>query len=88
MKLQEKGDSVSIHQQHLQILATEIYKVSKDLLPPLLHDIFKLRSEQTYNLKQSSQFFTPRANLVYHGTESVLFLGPKIWDLVPKELKV
>ena len=24
---------------------------------------------------------------VYHGTESLAYLGPKIWDLVPVELK-
>ena len=58
MKLLNKGNSVSVHQQNLQILATEVYKVSKDLSPPLMHDIFKLRSEQTYNLRQSPQFCT------------------------------
>ena len=25
--------------------------------------------------------------LVYHGTESLSFLGPKIWELVPSEIK-
>ena len=24
---------------------------------------------------------------VYHGTESLSFLGPKIWELVPSEIK-
>ena len=24
---------------------------------------------------------------VYHGTESLPFLGPKIWELVPSEIK-
>ena len=24
---------------------------------------------------------------VYHGTESISYLGPKIWDIVPIELK-
>ena len=27
-------------------------------------------------------------NSVRHGTESVLFLGPKIWDLVPSDIKL
>ena len=49
--------------------------------------IFKLRSEKTYNLKQSSQFFTPTVNSWYHGTESVSFLGPKNWDLVTKRIE-
>ena len=40
-------------QRNLHILATEMYKVSKDLSPPLMRDIFKLRSEQTYNLTEA-----------------------------------
>ena len=50
-------------------------------------DIFILRSEQIYNARQSSQFFIPKVNSAYHGTVSVSFLGPKIWDLIPSELK-
>ena len=40
-----------------------------------------------YNLRQSSQFSRPRINTVYHGAESISNFGPKIWDLVPKNLK-
>ena len=47
-----------------------------------MHNIFKLRSEETYNLRQCSKFFTPRVNSLYHGTESVSLLRTKIWDLV------
>ena len=61
-------------------------EVSKDLSPPVVRGIFKLRSEQACNLKQGSQFFTQRVNSVYHGPKSVSFLGPKIWDLVLNEL--
>ena len=77
IKLLEKDNFVTIHQQNLQILATERYKVSKDLSLRLLRDISKLRSEPTYSLWQSSQFFTPTLVSVYRGTESVSFLGPK-----------
>ena len=87
MKLLGKYNSVSIHQQNLQILVTGIYKVNKDLLLPLMRDIFNLRSEQIYNLRKSSQFFTPPVNSVYHGTKSVSFLGSKVFDLIPKVLK-
>ena len=49
--------------------------------------IFELRGEQTYNLRKLSQFYRPKVNSVYNGTESVSFLELKIWDLVPNELK-
>ena len=64
-----------------------MFKVSNGLSPVLMNDIFKLRGEQTYNLRKLSQFYRPKVNSVYNGTESVSFLGPKIWDLVPNELK-
>ena len=87
IKLLEKDNSVSIHQKNLQILATEMFKVSNGLSVVLMNDIFKLTGEQTYNLRKLSQFYRPKINSVYNGTESVSFLGPKIWDLVPNELK-
>ena len=48
---------------------------------------FKLRGEQTYNLRKLSQFYRPKVNSVYNGTERVSFLGPIIWNFVPNELK-
>ena len=37
--LLEKGSSVSIHERNIKILATEIFKVSKNLVPPQMHEI-------------------------------------------------
>ena len=52
-----------------------------------MNDIFKLRGEQTCNLRTLSQFYRPNVNSEYNGTESVSFLGPTKRDLVPNELK-
>ena len=52
-----------------------------------MNDIFKLRGEQTYNLRKLSQFYRPKVNSVYNATESVPFLGPIIWKLIANELK-
>ena len=60
---------------------------SNDLPPVLMNDIFKLRGEQTYNLRELSQFYKPKVNSVCNGTKNMLFSGPVIWDLVPNELK-
>ena len=87
IKLLEKDNSVSIHQRNLQFLATEMFKVSNGLSPVLMNDIFKRRGEQTYNLRKHSQFYRPKVNSVYNGTESMSFLGPIVWDLEPSELK-
>ena len=87
IRLLEKDNSVSIHQRNLQILAVEVFKVSNGLSPVLIDDISKLRVEQTYNLRKLSQYYRPKVNSVYNGTESVSFLGPIMWELVPNELK-
>ena len=50
-------------------------------------NIFKLRKENPYNLRKVSEFSRPLVKSVYHGTESVSFLGPKIWDILPEKLK-
>ena len=40
-----------------------------------------------YDLRNNNSFKSRRVNSVWHGTESVSYLGPKIWDLVPNEIK-
>ena len=52
-----------------------------------MNNIFKLKEENPYNLRHVSEFSRPLINSVYHGTESISFLGPKIWDILPEKLK-
>ena len=35
----------------------------------------------------NSDFPMPNLRSVFHETESISYLGPKIWDIVPLELK-
>ena len=69
--------SVSIHERNFQVLATEMFKISNGLSTRLMKDIFPI-NRNPYNLRQNSQFSRPRINTVYHRTESVSNLGPKI----------
>ena len=64
----------------------EFFKESKDLAPTIFSEVFSKRSVQ-YNLRHASEFSAPNVKSTFHGTESLFYLGPKIWDLVPKELK-
>ena len=52
-----------------------------------MNNIFKLREENPSKLRHVSEFSRPMTNIVYHGTESISFLGPKIWDMLPGKLK-
>ena len=54
--LLEKDGSVSIHERNNKILATEMFKVSKNLAPPQMHEIFKLKDQPQYYLRYNSIF--------------------------------
>ena len=81
--LLEKDGSVSIHERNIKILPTEMFKVNKNLELPLMQDIFKLKDQSHYNLRYNFLFFRPLVKSVYKGTESLSFLGPKVWDILP-----
>ena len=79
-ELLNKDNFVSIHHKNLQVLAMEI------LSPEILREIFVSKTS-SYSLRRNDTFEKRKVHSVYHGTESLLFLGPKIWDLGPGELK-
>ena len=54
--------------------------------PPILSELFR-RRDINYNLRSSSNFVVLNVKSVFHGSESISYLGPKIWDFVPLELK-
>ena len=85
-ELLSKDNSVSIHHRNLQKLATEMYKAYNDLSPSLVKSIFPLR-EITYNLRNSNPFQPTKVHSVFKGTETISFRGPKIWSLVPENIK-
>ena len=68
-------------------LAMEIYKVKNESAPKITANIFGTWPENHYNLRNYNDFKIPFARAVYHGTESISYLEPKIWDIVPLELK-
>ena len=86
-KLLEKDKSVSIHNRNLHILATEMYKVTKEFCPKVSVNTFTPRNQPNYNLHHITCFEMPLVNSVYGRTESIAFLSPKVWELVPEEVK-
>ena len=63
-----------------------MYKIANNMSPDLLNEIFTPKIGP-YNLRRNHSFTSRQVHTVYHGTESLSFLGPKIWDLVPLEIK-
>ena len=86
-ELLNKDNSVSIHIRNIQRLVIEMFRFYNGLSPPLMINMFKLKAENSYNLRQVSEFSRPMVKSVFHGTESISYLGPKIWDILPEKLK-
>ena len=84
----EKYDSASIYIRNLQILAIEMYRVMNGGSPEIMKEILGIREENGFNLRHQNTFKRPIVNSVYNGTETVSFLVPKIWELIPTEIKV
>ena len=80
-ELLNKGNS----HRNMQVLATEMFKIHRDLSPEVVSETFESKTS-SYNLRRNGAFEKRQVNFVYHGTESLSFLVPKIWDLVPVEL--
>ena len=85
-ELLNKNNSVSIHHRNSQALATEMFKIHRGLSPDIPREIF-VPKISLYNLFRNNASERRQVHSVYHGIESLSFLGRKIWDLVPLELK-
>ena len=84
-KLLEISNSFTIHERNIQSLAIEIYKVVNNLAPEIMNLVFQ-KNLNAYYPRQST-LKTVNVKTTSWGINSLAHLGPKIWDLVPKEFK-
>ena len=77
--------SLFIHMRNIQCLAIEMFRDSRNLSQTILNDTFAQKGNSWYNLREISKFSRPLAKSVYHGSESVSFLMPKIWNMLPDD---
>ena len=64
-----------------------MYKIKNNLSTSIIADLFEQRNEQHYNLRNFAQFSLPAIRTVYNESESIAFLGSKIWNILPDNLK-
>ena len=80
-----KSESFTIHIRNIQSLAIELYKVWYGLSPKIMNMVFPLNTSSRY--PGENNFMTRNIKKVSHGTETLSHLGPKIWSLVPADMK-
>ena len=84
-ELLNKDKSFTIHERNIQTLAIELYKVVNGISPKLMSQVFPLKSSMKYYSK--NPFRTRNVRTVRYGTETLAHLGPKIWAIIPNEIK-
>ena len=85
-ELLEKTAAVTIHQRNIQVFVTELFKVKNNLSPPLMREIFPSRNIDN-KLRSDTYFMGRNVKTVNNGTESLTYLAPKIWNILPREIK-
>ena len=85
-ELLEKDDSVMIHHKNLQKLATEMYKVNCKISPTPMQHLFKEKTHH-YDLRNKNNWEGENVRTVIYGRETIKNLGPKIWSIVPNDIK-
>ena len=56
------------------------------LAPTITNSVFEIKDTQ-YNLRNKINFKSRRINSVRYGIDSLTYLGPKIWNIVPEDIK-
>ena len=65
----------------------EVYKSLNHYNPELLWDLF-CRKQQPYNLRNHILIQLPSAKVTKYGTNSIIFKGSLLWNLLPISYKI
>ena len=84
-ELLTKDESFTVHERNIQTLAIELYKVTYGLSPKIMNLIFPLNSQARYPRRNAFKTFNVKT--VSWGTETLAHIGPKIWTVVPNDIK-
>ena len=85
-QLLENSGSIKIHHKNLQALAIEIYKALHNPSNSLMSDLFRIKTSK-YNLRSTGTLVSKSAKTVHFSTETISYLAPKIWELIPEDIK-
>ena len=84
--LLEKDNSFSVHDCNLQTLAIEMYKIYNNKSTVNYTSLFTKKITDI-SLRSNPDFLIPQVNSVLKGQQSLRYLGPTIWNLVPDSIK-
>ena len=85
-ELLDKDNTFNVHNRNIQKLAVEMYKVKNGLSPNFIQTLFQ-PMYSSYNLRSDSDFTLYNIRTVHYGSETISYMGPKIWNKIPHDIK-
>jgi hypothetical protein len=78
-----QDNSVTVHQRNIQLVAIEMFKVIKGLIPPLMKELFVFDPSS-----RNRTFLRPNVNYKNTGENTIRYFGPIVWDeMLPEKFK-
>ena len=78
-------EEFTIHKRNIQNITIELLIVKQGITPKLMSGIFTLKENRLHCSKQI--FVTHNVRTVHNRTETLSFLGPKIWLIIPEDIR-
>ena len=85
-ELLDRAELPTLHNRRLQDIAILMFKVKHSLVPLNIWDLFNLKNTQK-NLR-NSDFELPRFETVRFVSNSIKYMGPRIWSKLPRHLRM
>ena len=85
-ELLQKDNSLIIHHRNTKKLALKMYRVKHRIAPKIMCELFN-EANVRYDLRQDVSFRSYNVKTVLYGTETLTYHGPKIWNLVPSDIR-
>ena len=86
-ELLERDKTFPIHHKNIQSLAIEIYTFVNGLSPEIMNSVFNLKENNRYSLRNVYELYSRNPRTVKYSTETISYLAPKIWSIVPQTIK-
>ena len=64
-----------------------IYEIKMGIFPKIMNEIFRFSKNSVYSLRSDIQLERPSINTVQFGSESTVYFGAKMWQLIPENVK-
>ena len=84
--LLNQASKTTLYNRRMQDIAILIYNALHNQSPQYIKELFKLRISN-YNLRGTDMLILPRFNTVTYGKNSLRYMGPKIWNSLPDDIK-